>query len=43
MHDLSAGPLYKTETELESYAIISLVLMMYVVTFLWDNMVCCIA
>ena len=33
MHDLSAGPLYKPETELGSYGIGSLVFMMCVVTF----------
>jgi len=42
MHDLSAGPLYKIETELESYGISSLVFMMCVVTFFWDNTQCCI-
>jgi hypothetical protein len=42
MRDLAAGPLCKTETELENYAIVFLVFMMYVVTFLWDNILCCI-
>jgi hypothetical protein len=37
---MSAGPLYKTETELEIYGTGSLVFMMCVETFFGDNTLC---